>query len=72
MLGMARHYAHTPMWNHTGQPAAVIPTGSSRAGLLLAVQLVVAPDQDARLVSLAPQVERVVDQEPPAASAPSG
>ncbi|WP_433785265.1 amidase [Actinomycetospora sp. CA-101289] len=58
MLGMARHYAHTPAWNHTGQPAAVLPAGTSRAGLPLAAQLVVPPGEDARLVSLAGQVER--------------
>lgn len=62
MLGLARHYAHTPAWNHTGQPAAVVPVGRSRGGLPLAVQLVVPPDRDALLVSLAAQVERATDR----------
>ncbi|PVY96716.1 amidase family protein [Actinomycetospora cinnamomea] len=61
MLGMARHYAHTPAWNHTGQPAAVVPAGTSRHGLPLAAQLVAGPGEDARLVSLAAQLERARD-----------
>ena len=60
MLGLARHYAHTPPWNHAGIPAAVVPVGRSDAGLPLAVQCVVGPDQDARLVSVAAQIERAV------------
>ena len=62
MLGMARHYAHTPAWNHTGQPAAVVPAGTSRHGLPLTAQLVVPPGEDARLVSLAGQLERTRDE----------
>lgn len=58
MLALARHYAHTPAANHLGLPAAVVPVGHSRAGLPLAVQCLVPPGQDARLVSLAAQVER--------------
>lgn len=61
MLGLARHYAHTPAFNHTGQPAAVVPVGRTRAGLPLAVQLAVPPGDDARLVSLAAQLERAVE-----------
>ncbi|GLZ46387.1 amidase [Actinomycetospora sp. NBRC 106375] len=61
MLALGRHYAHTPGFNHTGQPAAVLPVGRSDVGLPLAVQLAVAPGEDARLVALAAQVERAVD-----------
>jgi amidase len=55
MLALARHYAHTPGFNHTGQPAAVVPVGRSGGGLPLTVQLVVGPGEDARLVSVAAQ-----------------
>jgi amidase len=58
LIGMARHYPHTPAWNHTGQPAASLPAGETADGLPLAVQLVVGPGEDARLVSLAAQLER--------------
>ncbi|TDQ63313.1 amidase [Actinomycetospora succinea] len=58
MLGQARQYAHTPPWNHAGIPAAVVPVTRSDLGLPLAVQCVVGPDQDARLVSVAAQIER--------------
>ena len=61
MLALARHYAHTPAWNHAGNPAGVVPAGRSRDGLPLAVQVIVGPDHDARLVSLAAQLERVSD-----------
>ena len=57
-LGMARFYAFTPIWNHTGQPAASLPAGTTLGGLPLAIQLVVGPGQDARLVALAGQLER--------------
>ena len=60
LLGMARHYAHTPAWNHTGQPAVALPAGRSAGGLPLAVQLVAGPGADARLVGLAAQLERAV------------
>ncbi len=60
LIGMARHYAHTPAWNHTGQPAVSLPAGETADGLPLAVQLVAGPRQDARLVSLAAQLERAL------------
>ena len=60
MLAQARHYAHTPAWNHTGLPAAVVPTGGSGDGLPRTVQIIVGPEHDARLVSLAAQLERAV------------
>ncbi|HEX5955866.1 MAG TPA: amidase family protein, partial [Solirubrobacterales bacterium] len=28
VLGMSRTYCFTPVWNHTGQPAAAVPRGS--------------------------------------------
>ncbi|GAA4749690.1 amidase family protein [Actinomycetospora chibensis] len=60
MLAQARHYAHTPAWNHTGLPAAVVPAGGSGGGLPPTVQIIVRPGHDARLVSVAAQLERAV------------
>ena len=57
VVSMARFFAYTPMWNHTGQPAVSMPAGFSGAGLPLAVQLVARRGDDARLMSLAAQLE---------------
>ena len=32
LLGMSRTYCFTPIWNHTGQPAAAIPAGFTARG----------------------------------------
>lgn len=67
VLGMARFYAFTPAWNHTGQPAVSLPAGFTEAGftedggLPLAIQLIAARGDDARLMSLAGQYERTRD-----------
>ena len=59
MLGMGRFYAFTPAWNHTGQPAVSMPAGFTEAeGLPLAIQLIAARGDDARLMALAGQYER--------------
>ncbi|MEJ2886395.1 amidase family protein [Actinomycetospora aeridis] len=58
MLALGQHYAHTPVWNHAGLPAAVVPVGRSEPGLPLAVQCVTGAGEDARLVSVAAQIER--------------
>ena len=58
VLSMARFYAYTPAWNHTGQPAVSLPAGFTGTNLPLAVQFIAAPGDDARLMSLAGQVER--------------
>lgn len=58
VLGMSRVYGFTPLWNHTGRPAASVPAGLSRAGLPLAVQLVGRRDQDAALVAVCAQLEQ--------------
>jgi amidase len=57
LLGMSRSYAYTPIWNHTGQPAAAVPAGFSGDGLPLSVTLVGRPDDEATLLSLAAQLE---------------
>ncbi len=57
MLGMSRTYAFTPIWNLTGQPAAAVPAGFTAEGLPRSVTLVGHANDDARLVSLAAQIE---------------
>ena len=65
MLGMGRFYAFTPAWNHTGQPAVSMPAGFTEAeGLPLAIQLIAARGDDARLMSLAGQYERACARSP--------
>ena len=58
MIGMGRVYAHTPVWNYLGNPAASVPAGFTRAGLPLAVQLVAPPHREDVLVALAAQLEK--------------
>lgn len=57
LLGMSRTYGFTPIWNHTGQPAAAVPAGLTDAGLPLSVTLVGRPNDEATLLSLAAQLE---------------
>ncbi len=57
VLSMGRFYAYTPLWNHTGQPAVSMPAGFASSGLPLAAQLVARRGDDARLLSLAAQLE---------------
>ena len=45
------------LWNSTGQPAASVPSGFSKDGLPLAVQLVGRPHDEATLLALAAQLE---------------
>ncbi|HEY2225718.1 amidase family protein [Actinomycetospora sp.] len=59
LTSMGRFYAHTPLWNHTGQPAVTLPVDTG-AGLPRAVQLVAARDRDALLMSVAGQVVSAV------------
>ncbi|MEJ2869936.1 amidase family protein [Actinomycetospora sp. OC33-EN08] len=55
LVSMGRFYAHTPLYNHTGQPAVSLPVDTGER-LPMAVQLAAAPGQDALLMSLAGQV----------------
>jgi amidase len=57
LLGMSRTYPFTPLWNHTGQPAAAVPMGFTADGLPLSVQMIAPPDREDRLLSLAAQIE---------------
>jgi amidase len=58
VLGMSRVYGFTPLWNHTGWPAASVPAGLSRDGLPLAVQVVGRRDRDADVIAVSAQLEQ--------------
>jgi amidase len=57
LVGLARTFAFTPIWNHTGQPAAAVPAGFTSGGLPRSVSLVGKPGDEATLLSLAAQIE---------------
>ena len=57
LLAMNSFYAYTAQWNHAGTPAVSMPAGTTTSGLPLAVQLIARPGDDARLMSVARQVE---------------
>lgn len=61
VLSMNAFYPYTAQWNHAGVPAVSMPVGGDRDGLPLAVQLVARRGDDARLMSLAGQLERATD-----------
>ena len=68
LLGMSRTYCFTPIWNHTGQPAAAVPAGFTPGGMPRSVTLVGRPDDEATLISLAAQIEAErpwADRRPP-------
>ena len=68
LLGMSRTYCFTPIWNHTGQPAAAIPAGFTASGLPLSVTVVGRPGDESTLLSLAGQIEAErpwADRRPP-------
>ena len=58
ILKMNAFYAYTAQWNHAGTPAVSMPAGRTDDGLPLAIQLIARQDDDARLMSLAAQLER--------------
>ncbi len=55
--GVASFVPFQAPFNHTGQPAAVVPAGLTRSGLPLSVQMVGRPNDEATLLSLAAQIE---------------
>ena len=57
VLGMARVYPFTAVWNYTGQPAMAVPVGFHNSGLPLSVMLVAAPNREDTLLSLANEME---------------
>jgi amidase len=68
LLGISRTYCFTPIWNHTGQPAAAVPAGFTDPGLPRSVTLVGRPNDEPILLSLAAQIEAErpwADRRPP-------
>lgn len=57
LLGMSRTYPYTPVWNYTGQPAASIPAPVPSGTTPIGATLVVAPEREELLISLASQLE---------------
>jgi len=57
LIGMSRTYCFAPAWNHTGQPAAAVPIGFTDSGLPRSVQVIVPPNREELLLSLAAQIE---------------
>lgn len=58
VLSMNAFYPYTAQWNHAGLPAVSMPMGVTEDRLPLAVQLIARRGDDARLMSLAGQLER--------------
>jgi amidase len=61
LVAMTRLAPYSAAFNHTGQPAVSVPAGFAPDGFPLAAQLVGPPDAEARLLSLAGQLERARD-----------
>jgi amidase len=59
ILAMNAFYPYTAQWNHAGVPAVSMPSGATDDGLPLAIQLVGRRGDDARLMALAGQWERL-------------
>ena len=57
LLLVAQRVPYFPVWNLTGQPAAVVPWDFDRDGLPMSVQLVGRPFDEATLLSLSAQIE---------------
>ncbi|MFD1145588.1 amidase [Saccharothrix hoggarensis] len=71
LLAAARMTTFLPLWNITGNPAAAVPSGHTRTGLPLAVQLVGRRDDHHTVLAAAGQLERArpwADRRPPAYS----
>ena len=57
LLLVAQRVPYFPVWNLTGQPAAVVPWDVDGDGLPMSVQLVGRPFDEATLLSLSAQIE---------------
>ncbi|WNV86799.1 amidase [Umezawaea sp. Da 62-37] len=69
LLAAARMTTFLPLWNIAGNPAASVPSGHTRDGLPLAVQLVGRSHDECTVLSVAGQLERArpwADRRPPA------
>jgi amidase len=68
LLLVAQRVPYFPVWNVTGQPAAVVPWGFDGDGLPISVQLIGRPFDEATLLSLSAQIEAArpwAQQRPP-------
>jgi amidase len=68
LLLVAQQVPYFPVWNLTGQPAAVVPWDFDGDGLPISVQLVGRPFDEATLLSLSAQIEAArpwADRRPP-------
>src|SRR4051794_21716526 len=65
LLGMVRLAPYGGAVNHPGRPAVPVPAGFTPDGFPLAVQLVAPPDGEARLISLAAQLQQARDWSQP-------
>ncbi len=61
VLGMGRVYPFTSVWNYTGQPAMAVPVGFTAENLPMSVMLIAPPNREDVLLSLAQQMETVLD-----------
>jgi len=68
LMGMSRTFCFAGIWNHTGQPAAAVPMGFTEEGLPRSVQVIVPPNREDLVISLAAQIEASrpwADRRPP-------
>ncbi len=71
LLGIARSFPYTPVWNQTGQPAASIPAPVGAGELPVGMTLVAPPDREDLLLALAAELEAETgwpDRVPPIAA----
>jgi amidase len=59
LVANSRYAPFAAPWNLAGWPALVVPAGLDPRGLPLAVQLVAPPGNEARLLSVAAQLEQI-------------
>jgi amidase len=66
--GMVNFVPHLGLYNHTGHPAAAVPTETAPDGFPVSVQLVGRTDDEPTLLSLSAQLETAtgwLDRRPP-------
>ena len=69
--GISASVPFQAVWNHVGNPAMTVPSGTSPEGLPLSVQLAARPDGEETLLAVAGQLERArpwADRRPPMAA----
>jgi amidase len=56
-IGMGRFYPFCVPWNHLGNPAMAVPFGFAADGMPLSIQVIARHGDEAKLLSLAAQIE---------------